>query len=167
MIQKKICLLGSFSVGKTSLVQRYVNSLFSEKYLTTVGVKIDKKQMTVAGKALTLMIWDIAGEDDFASLRATYLRGLAGYIVVIDPTRPNSYNVALSVRDKVIEQAGELPMVFALNKSDLKDQWLFEQRQAAYLDQTGYPVLETSAKSGIGVDDMFSNLAEQLMVKHG
>lgn len=64
MIQKKICLLGSFSVGKTSLISRYVNSLFSDRYLTTVGVKIDKKQLTLNGKELSLVIWDIAGEDD-------------------------------------------------------------------------------------------------------
>ena len=75
VIQKKICLLGSFSVGKTSLISRYVNSLFSEKYLTTVGVKIDKKLLTVAGQELMLMIWDIAGEDDFSTIRESYLKG--------------------------------------------------------------------------------------------
>lgn len=167
MIQKKICLLGSFSVGKTSLIQRYVNSLFSEKYLTTVGVKIDKKHITVQDQNLMLMIWDIAGEDEFASLRSTYLRGMGGYIIVIDPTRPNTYNVALGVRDTVRKQMGDLPMVFALNKSDLKDQWLLEQRQIAYLQQTGYPVVKTSAKSDIGVESLFTTLAEQLVTAHG
>jgi len=65
VIQKKICMLGSFSVGKTSLVSRFVSTVFSDKYLTTVGVKIDKKALTVGGEDVTLMLWDIYGEDDF------------------------------------------------------------------------------------------------------
>ena len=65
MLQKKICLLGAFSVGKTSLIQRFVSSLFDDKYLTTVGVKIDKKIVTVDQQEIMLMIWDLAGEDDY------------------------------------------------------------------------------------------------------
>ena len=69
MIQKKICMLGGFAVGKTSLVARYVTSMFSEKYLTTVGVKIDKKQVAVDGRDVTLMLWDIYGQDDFQDVQ--------------------------------------------------------------------------------------------------
>ena len=79
MVQKKICMLGGFSVGKTSLVKRYVQSVFSEAYLTTVGVKIDKKTVDLPGKTVNLILWDLAGEDDIASLRMSYLRGSAGY----------------------------------------------------------------------------------------
>jgi len=75
MIKKKICMLGVFAVGKTSLVQRFVKSMFSEKYLTTVGVKIDKKTIEVKGKIVELMLWDLQGEDEFQKLNATYLRG--------------------------------------------------------------------------------------------
>ena len=86
-IQKKICMLGAFSVGKTSLVKRYVASVFSETYLTTVGVKIDKKTVDLAGRVVNLILWDLAGEDDIASLRMSYLRGSAGYVLVADGTR--------------------------------------------------------------------------------
>lgn len=163
MIQKKICLLGAFSVGKSSLIRRYVNSIFSDKYLTTVGVKIDKKPLTIAEQELSLIIWDIAGEDDFSSIRTTYLRGMAGYIIVIDGTRLNSWNVAMSVHNMVNHTLGKLPVVFALNKGDLKHQWQLEPHHLRQLEQLGYPVLETSAKLDNGVDELFQQLAMQLL----
>ena len=81
MVQKKVCMLGSFSVGKTSLVRRFVESIFSDTYLTTVGVKIDKKALQVDGNDATLMLWDIYGEDDFQKLRMSYLRGASGFLL--------------------------------------------------------------------------------------
>ena len=84
--QKKVCMLGAFSVGKTSLVKRFVQSIFSETYLTTVGVKIDKKNVELSDRIVTLILWDLAGEDDIASLRMSYLRGSAGYVLVADGT---------------------------------------------------------------------------------
>ena len=100
-LQKKICMIGAFSVGKTSLVKRYVQSVFSDTYLTTVGVKIDKKTVDVAGRTVNLILWDLAGEDDIASLRMSYLRGAAGYVLVADGTRPSTLDVALSLRERV------------------------------------------------------------------
>ena len=163
MIQKKICLLGAFSVGKSSLIRRYVNSLFTDKYLTTVGVKIDKKPLTIDAQELSLLIWDIAGEDDFSSIRTTYLRGMAGYIVVVDGTRQNSWEVALSIHQMVKTNFGDLPMVFALNKADLQPHWQIEPHQVRHLEQLGYPVIETSAKLDKGVDALFQQLAMQLL----
>ena len=66
MLNKKICLIGAFCVGKTALIQRYVYSIFSERYLSTLGVKISKKQITVDGVELTMVIWDLEGKDDYA-----------------------------------------------------------------------------------------------------
>jgi small GTP-binding protein len=165
VLQKKICLLGAFSVGKTSLIQRYVNKLFSEKYLTTVGVKIDKKQITVGKTELNLMVWDIAGEDDFTNIRSAHLRGLSGYIVVIDGTRQNSFSVALALHERIKTELGEVAAVFALNKCDLKEQWLINREHIRTLAQLGYPVIETSAKLDQGVEEMFMVLARQLVPK--
>jgi small GTP-binding protein len=75
MIQKKICLLGAFAVGKTSLVSRFVKSIFSDRYYTTVGVKIEKKIVRVGEQQWNLIIWDLAGEDEFMQIRMSYLRG--------------------------------------------------------------------------------------------
>jgi small GTP-binding protein len=167
VIQKKICLLGSFSVGKTSLIRRYVDSLFSDKYLTTVGVKIDKKHLHIDGKDVSLMIWDIAGEDDFTQIRTAYLRGMAGYIIVIDATRPHSYDTALSIHNMVKTNAGVLPAIFALNKADLKHEWQLDAHQLRHLQQLGHPVLETSAKQGLGVETMFLQLVQHMEEQHG
>jgi hypothetical protein len=75
MLQKKICMLGGFSVGKTSLVKRFVESVFSETYLTTVGVKIDKKTVNLGERAVNLILWDVAGDDDISTVRMGNLRG--------------------------------------------------------------------------------------------
>ena len=82
MIKKKICLIGEFAVGKTSLIQQYVKGIFSEDYLTTVGVKIDQRQETIAEKKVLLMIWDLAGRDQFANVQKSYLRGADGFLFV-------------------------------------------------------------------------------------
>jgi GTPase SAR1 family protein len=74
VLQKKICMLDGFSVGKTSLVKRFVESVFSETYLTTV----DQKTVDLGERAVNLILWDVAGEDDVSTLRMTYLRGCAG-----------------------------------------------------------------------------------------
>ncbi len=162
MKQKKICLLGAFSVGKTSLIQQFVSSMFSDKYLTTVGVKVDKKVMTIGSEDLTLMIWDLVGEDDYSSLQTSYLRGAAGYILVADGTRPRSLETAYSINGKAKGALGNKPCVLALNKSDLEDQWSIpdDQVEKAHADFTTF---KTSAKSGANVELLFEPLAEAML----
>src|SRR5574342_650264 len=106
MIQKKICMLGSFSVGKTSLVRRFVESIFSDTYLTTVGVKIDKKQLRVDDHDVTLMLWDIYGEDEFQKLHMSYLRGAAGLLLVVDGTRRSTLDKALAIKEEAYKTLG-------------------------------------------------------------
>ena len=127
ILQKKICMLGGYSVGKTSLVKRFVDSVFSETYLTTVGVKIDKKTVDLGERAVNLILWDVAGEDDVSTVRMSYLRGCAGYVLVADGTRPSTLDVALSLRERVEAEHGRLPFVLLLNKSDLQEQWAAPQ----------------------------------------
>lgn len=159
ILQKKICMLGGFSVGKTSLVKRYVQSVFSETYLTTVGVKVDKKTVDLADRTVSLILWDLAGEDDIASLRMSYLRGSAGYVLVADGTRHSTVDVALSLRQRVEADYGPLPFVLLLNKNDLKEQWAVPDAEIADLRQSGWWVRASSARTGEGVDDAFSDLA--------
>ena len=158
-LQKKICMLGGFSVGKTSLVKRYVHSVFSETYLTTVGVKIDKKTVDLADKTVNLILWDLAGEDDINSFRITNLRGAAGYVLVADGTRPSTLDVALSLRERVEAECGPLPFVMLLNKSDLKEQWAISDTELAGLREKGWWVQPSSARTGEGVEDAFKDLA--------
>jgi small GTP-binding protein len=161
-VQKKICMLGAFAVGKTSLVKRYVSSVFSETYLTTVGVKIDKKTVQLAGKVINLILWDLAGEDDIASLRMSYLRGSAGYVLVADGTRRATLDVAVSLRARVDAEVGVLPFVLLLNKSDLVDQWAITDTDIAGLRNDGWWVQPSSARTGAGVEEAFTDLAVRI-----
>jgi small GTP-binding protein len=158
-LQKKICMLGGFSVGKTSLVKRYVESVFSETYLTTVGVKIDKKTVDLNDRAVSLILWDVAGEDDVSSLRMSYLRGCAGYVLVADGTRPATLEVALSLRQRVEADHGDLPCVLLLNKNDLQEEWTIGEPEMEDLRQAGWSVRSSSARTGEGVEEAFRELA--------
>ena len=155
-------MLGGFSVGKTSLVKRYVESVFSETYLTTVGVKIDKKVVTVGTEQMALILWDLAGEDDLASLRLSYLRGAAGYVLVADGTRPATLEIALSIRKRVEVDYGALPFAMLINKYDLQDQWAISEEKLEELRRDGWWVRPSSARTGEGVEDAFTDLAQRV-----
>jgi small GTP-binding protein len=163
MANKKICMLGSFAVGKTSLVARFVHSIYSDVYHTTVGVKIDKKTVTVADETVMMMLWDIHGEDDFQKIRTSYLRGAAGFLLVADGTRRATLDKALDLRNLGVEAAGEVPFILVLNKRDLVDDWEIEDRTVDDLRAAGWIVLLSSAKTGEGVEDAFLTLAQRML----
>ena len=160
MKQKKICMLGAFATGKTSLVKRYVSSLFSEKYLTTVGVKVDKKMVQVDGEEVMLMLWDLAGEDVFTQLNTSYLRGMAGYIIVIDGTRLSTFDKGLEILHHCRNEHGEAIGQVAVNKHDLRTEWEVTDDHIAYLkDNLNLEVNLTSAKNDEKVEELFIKLA--------
>ncbi len=162
MIQKKICLLGASSVGKTSLVKRFVEGIFSEKYLTTIGVKIDKKTLSIANKQVNLLLWDMEGNDSYNVFQERYLRGAAGYIIVVDQTRASSLLEAVDIHT-LARQVTNCPALLAINKSDLLATWhLDDSEYQAYQDLFDLSFL-TSAKTGNNVEQMFSSLAELLV----
>ena len=167
MIQKKICILGSFAVGKTSLVQRFVKGIFSKKYLTTLGVKIDKKVVHVNGKDIEFILWDLAGEDEFMKVRQSYLKGAAGYLLVTDGTRAETLETALLLHQKMAHEAESLPeslpFVLLINKSDLKQQWNIDHWQLNQLQAAGWHIIETSAKHNKGVEESFYTLASSII----
>jgi small GTP-binding protein len=162
MLQKKICLLGAFGVGKTSLVRRYVDTIFSDTYLTTVGVKIDKKVMTVGSEEMALILWDIAGEDAVAAVRVSYLRGAAGYLLVIDGTRPETLDTAASIQSRITAEIGAVPFLALLNKADLVEDWAIAPERVEQLEAAGWTFRRTSAKTGDSVEDAFQELAARL-----
>jgi small GTP-binding protein len=162
VLQKKICLLGAFGVGKTSLTRRFVSSIFSEQYLTTVGVKIDKKTLDVGAEQVNLLIWDIAGEDDINAVRTSYLRGSAGYLLVIDVSRGQTLEVARSIQARVAREIGDIPFLCLLNKTDIEE-WDIGQPRIDALAGEGWTILRTSAKTGEGVEQAFGDLARRMV----
>ncbi|MEM9666319.1 MAG: Rab family GTPase [Bacteroidota bacterium] len=161
--QKKICLVGTSAVGKTSLVRRFVHGLFSDEYLTTIGVRIDKKEVKLPdGTAVQLIVWDLNGEDRFQQLSMSYLRGSAGYLLVADGTRPASIDTALDLRRRIEAQHGPLPLVLLLNKVDLSTEWTVTDDRLDELNAEA-TVLLTSAKTGHQVSRAFRLLTEQFL----
>jgi hypothetical protein len=163
VIQKKICLLGGFGVGKTSLVAQFVHSIFSEKYLTTIGVKIDKKSVTVDQTQVELVIWDIYGHDDFQKLRLSYLRGASGYLLVADGTRRATLETVDDLRRLTEDAIGRVPFVLAVNKADLRDEWQIDAAAIEERRRAGWHVVETSAKTGDMVEGAFAALAGAML----
>lgn len=163
MIQKKVCMLGAFATGKTSLVARFVKSIFSDKYHTTVGVKIDKKVLKFNGQDVMLMLWDLAGEDEFNKVQMSYLRGSAGYILVVDGTRRSTLDKAFSLQKNVEETIGKIPCVLVLNKSDLLEDWEIDGNTVEELVNKGLSVIKGSAKTGEGVEELFLSLTQKIM----
>lgn len=165
MISKKVCMLGSFSVGKTSLVRRFIESIYSEAYHTTLGVKVDKKDVEVDGEKVTLMLWDIHGDDAFKKIRMSYLTGMAGYLLVVDGTRKQTLEDALALEERVHREIGKTPSILALNKCDLTTEWEIDTEREARLGSNGRRVLRTSAKTGEAVEQAFVLLARAITGK--
>lgn len=163
MLQKKICMLGAFAVGKTSLVSRYVTSMFSEKYLSTVGVKIDKKTIDVGGETVMLMLWDIYGEDSMQKVQMSYLKGASGYLLVADATRRETLDKAVSLHERAREVTGDVPFILVVNKSDLVAQNEIDDAALKPLVDAGWNVIRGSAKTGEGVEECFASLSQRLL----
>jgi len=167
LIQKKICVIGEFGVGKTSLISRYVDSIFSEKYHTTVGVKIDKKQCQIGDALVNLVIWDLAGESHLRMLKPAQVRGASGFLLVADGTRADTIDIAIALQRKVSEILGPVPFIFAVNKQDLVEQWCVAPEVADTLRERSWDVRFSSAKTGAGVEEMFLDLASRLIADGG
>ena len=159
MIQKKVCMLGGFAVGKTSLVRRFVSDVYDDRYLTTVGVRIEKRDLDLGSQSVRLLLWDLHGEDRFQFVQASHLRGAAGYLLVVDGTRPGTVAVAEDLKARAIDTLGDVPYLTLINKSDLDQQVSVEEVES----RLGSPVLATSAKLGSGVVKAFEQLARQIV----
>ncbi len=163
VLQKKVCMLGAYAVGKTSLVARFVRSIFSEKYHTTVGFKIAKKSLRMCDQHFSLILWDLAGEDDFIQVRMSYLRGSAGYLLVADGTRRATLDKAFELQQRADNEIGKVPFILVINKLDVIDEWEIREMDLASLSESGWQVVATSAKTGVGVEETFLSLGEKML----
>lgn len=177
VIPQKICLIGDFGVGKTSLIRQFVDRQFSDKYLSTVGVKISRKLVSINEtsvndspvelKQLQLIIWDIEGSTRFKAIAPSYLQGAKGAIIVGDVTRNTSMQ-NLKAHVQLFQSINpQSNLIIALNKVDLIES--HERESLLKSIPTDFANLNistniTSAKTGEGVDETFQKLAFQMLM---
>ncbi len=167
-LSRKVCLLGDFAVGKTSLINRYVYSIFEDKYVSTVGVKVSRKIVTIAGIGetiqLTMMLWDLADIGKFHHVQPSYLGGVAGAILVCDLTRPETLENLRTYAADVLNINSKACLVLAANKQDLVDRHLLTSRQIkAFAAEFEMSYYLTSAKTGTEVEALFQHMGQVLL----
>jgi small GTP-binding protein len=159
MIRKKILLIGDFSVGKTSLIRRYVDDAFDDSYLTTIGVKISKKLLEIDEKECELLIWDIEGSTPLKRIPNTYFKGASGAIFVCDVNRKETVENLNEHINTFLMLNCNAKHVIAYNKSDLLS---IEQKESLLITLPGNAFL-TSAKANVNVDKLFTLLAMEML----
>lgn len=160
MISKKVIITGSFGVGKTSLFNQFVYSKFDDKYLTTIGVKVDKKVIEVGNQQLTMLLWDIAGEISQDKVPNSYFLGTSGIIYVFDLTRPITAQNLQSDLEYLKKLVPGVNIKIVGNKKDL----VSKENINDYIAKTNvsYDYL-TSAKTGDQVEELFQALGHDLL----
>ena len=162
VIQKKVCLLGDFGVGKTSLVRRFVEGHFDDKYLSTIGVRISRKTLQRSSGTLNLLLWDLAGAQEF-NTQSSYLVGVAAALIVCDLTRRETLASYTKYVQQVRAVSPVAPLVFVGNKADLTaEREITEEELRGYSETLGGDYVLASAKTGEGVEPAFELLAEKV-----
>ena len=169
IISKKICLIGDFNVGKTSLIRRFVEDKFSDEYKTTIGVKISRKSVIVEPnqQQINLLIWDIEGKTKEKAFPDSYIQGANGAIVVGDRSRTETIENIEKHIEKFTQVNPNSKIIVALNKSDLISPEKVEKLKEINNFVSAPQVIQTlvaSAKEGIGVEELFIRLANSTLL---
>lgn len=160
-VRAKVVLIGSFGVGKTSLVERFVHQKFSNNYLSSIGVRVDSKDVQLSEATVKLLIWDLAGEIYLSDQYKNYVKGASGVILVYDITRPDTYDKIKTVADEIMDNHPLVSVVVVANKSDLIDDPQFKD----YIEEGQDFDFMTSAKTGDEVEFVFKKLSSDILQK--
>ena len=166
----KIILLGDNPVGKTSILLRYVDRIFREIYLITIGFDQRLKSIILKnGKSIKLQIWDTAGQDRFRTLTKNYYKGMHGIILIYDVTDRRTFESIRNWVSIIREVAAEKVTIYLVaNKIDMKENRKVEREEGEKLaKELGLPFIEVSAKDGINVDEIFEDLVERIYKIYG
>lgn len=155
VVRAKVVLVGAPGVGKTSLVRRFVHQAFSDRYRSTLGVKVDRKSVAVDDRVVHLLLWDTHGEGDGLQVPESYFAGASAALAVFDSTRPETLDTADSLAARIRDASPDAVVSFAANKSDLLG-------SAEHQPASSVAASPTSAKTGDGVEEIFGAIARQL-----
>ncbi len=162
-IKRKVVLLGDAAVGKTSLVRRFVYDAFDDKYIMTIGTKVSKKVIDMEWEGininLSLMVWDVLGQQGFTQVQETAFKGSDGALLVCDLTRKETLYSISHYWLPILERVAGVPAILLANKSDLENWDVTYEDVENFANQLGMPFMLTSAKTGENVEEAFRELA--------
>jgi len=167
----KVIILGNSGVGKTSLMNQYVNKKFSNQYKATIGADFLTKEVMVDDRLVTMQIWDTAGQERFQSLGVAFYRGADCCVLTYDVTDPESFKSLDSWRDEFLIQASprdpeNFPFVVLGNKVDLENRSVSARRAHQWCHgKNDIPYFETSAKEAINVEQAFQTIAKNALAQ--
>ncbi|DAA79623.1 Ras-related protein [Trichophyton mentagrophytes] len=169
----KVIILGDSGVGKTSLMNQYVNKKYSASYKATIGADYLTKEVMVDGRLVTMQIWDTAGQERFQSLGVAFYRGADCCVLVYDVNNSKSFETLDSWRDEFLIQANlrdpeSFPFVVLGNKIDVEEskRMISSKRASTYCQSKGnIPYFETSAKEAINVEQAFEVIAKSALMQ--
>lgn len=169
-LKRKVVLLGDSGVGKTSLVRRFVYDIFSDKYIQTIGTKVSKKKMNIVFEdkkyEITLVIWDVLGQQGYTNVQNAAFKGSDGALFVCDLSAKSTLHAILHYWLPTLETVAEVPSILLANKMDLNNWEITKKELEEFSKTVGLPFILTSAKTGEGVEEAFKKLSElMLMVK--
>jgi len=169
-MKMKVCLVGEATVGKTSLIRRFVLNDFDDKYIQTLGTKVSKKELRSQHPdmgidlKIDMTIWDIMGQKGFRELlKEAYFYGAKGVVAVCDVTRRNTLDDLDDWIEGVYSVTGKIPIVFIANKVDLKDKMQFSESEVTQATKAyDSPFYFSSARTGDNVEAAFQTLADRV-----
>lgn len=166
----KVVLIGEGSVGKTSTLNRFVKGNFDAKYILTIGANFLKKEVKFKKITANLMIWDMAGQKRFESIRKQFYTQTAGALLFFDLTRAESFEKMNYWLNELNENAGDVPFILIGNKVDLIEETgrtVDPKKSEEFASSRGSIYIETSAKTGENVEDAFEELVRRMAASKG
>ena len=161
----KVLLLGDSTVGKTCFLKKYTDKTFQDVHMSTIGLDYRVKTMTLkSGKVVKLQIWDTAGQDRFRAITKNYYKGANGIILIYDVTSIQTYENVKNWITQIREEASPNVIIYiAGNKIDLEEERKIKTEEGQKLaEELGLPFFETSAKTGVNINESFEDLVEKI-----
>ena len=161
----KVLLLGDTTVGKTCSLMKYTDKTFQDIHMATIGLDYRLKSMKLkSGKNIKLQIWDTAGQDRFRAITKNYYKGSHGIILIYDVTNVQTFENVKQWVSQIREEASANVIIYiAGNKIDMEEERKVNKEEGEKLaEELGFPFVETSAKSGININETFEDLVERI-----